>query len=118
MCRATPELRLNSPMDVLLDASQDHLAQNASRRYSLVFFSVISGSDGDDELQCRDDKQPLTAFALCPPHALQASSRPALWLAERDVHNALSMIPPNTGFSLARHNILCVARCSGTSHIA
>src|SRR5258708_9246740 len=86
MCRATSELR-NSPMDVLLDASQDHLAQNARRRYSLVFLSVVSASNGDDELQCRDDKQPLTAFALRPPHALQPSGCPALWLAERDVHN-------------------------------
>src|SRR5260370_38802694 len=85
MCRATSELR-NSPMDVLLDASQDHLAQNARRRYCLVFSSVISGSDGDDELQCRDDKQPLPAFALGPPHALQAPRSPALWLADRSAH--------------------------------
>src|SRR5712671_7503166 len=110
MCRATSELR-NSPMYVLLDASQDHLAQNARRRYSLVFFSVISGSDGDDELQCRDDKQPLTAFALCPPHALQPSGCPTLWLAERDVHNepliaiAANFIGADDGRDATRHPV-------------
>jgi hypothetical protein len=55
---------------VLYDASQHHLAHHPGRRDPLVLGKVVAGGDGDGEVEPRQHEQPLAAFAVRDPGAL------------------------------------------------
>lgn len=86
-----------------------HLPENTLWWKFLLGLPIIPSGSRDHKLQCRNDKQPLAAFALRHPHALQAPDHPALWLAEGDFEHepliaiAATSSAPITGVDAARH---------------
>jgi hypothetical protein len=86
-----------------------HLPENTLWWKFLLGLPIIPSGSHDHKLQCRNDKQPLAAFALRHPHALQAPDHPALWLAEGDFEHepliaiAATSSAPITGVDAARY---------------